>query len=111
MENGTLDVGHGVTEGRAALKEFAGALPAMVPFTTTSHSDACARWIMRSMRGPTSRAFVAFSVVCWPTIGAMSESITKTNRSSWFCCWFVRSKTLAPRKRRTVSTLPSWRTP
>ena len=31
VEDGTLDVGHGVTEGRAALKEFAGALPTMVP--------------------------------------------------------------------------------
>ena len=30
VEDGVLDTGHGPTEGRAALKEFAGALPSMV---------------------------------------------------------------------------------
>ncbi len=31
VEDGVLDTGQGPTEGRAALKEFAGALPGMVP--------------------------------------------------------------------------------
>ena len=31
VEDGVLDTGHGPTEGRAGLKEFAAALPGMVP--------------------------------------------------------------------------------
>ena len=31
VEDGVLDTGQGPTEGRAALKEFAGALPGLVP--------------------------------------------------------------------------------
>jgi len=67
VEDGTLDVGHGVTEGRAALKEFAGALPAMVPGIRHLISNVS---IDGSGESATSKVYLQ----AWVTAGGAAES-------------------------------------
>jgi uncharacterized protein (TIGR02246 family) len=67
VEDGTLDVGHGVTEGRAALKEFAGALPTMVPGIRHLISNV-------SIEGSGDRATSKVYLQAWLTAGGAAES-------------------------------------
>lgn len=67
VEDGTLDVGHGVTEGRAALKEFASALPSMVPGIRHLISNLS---IDGSGDTATSRVYLQ----AWVTAGGAAES-------------------------------------
>src|SRR5439155_1564111 len=92
------------------------ASPARMPFTTRSQSPALARTIMRLTRAVTvgSAKVVGVADICWPTIGA--RPVSKAIRNASTCRRFVsgllpKLKTLACRKSKTVSTLPSWRKP
>ncbi|MFN8026570.1 MAG: nuclear transport factor 2 family protein [Acidimicrobiia bacterium] len=67
VEDGTLDVGHGVTEGRAALKEFAGALPSMVPGIRHLISNI-------SIEGSGDRASTKVYLQAYVTAGGAAET-------------------------------------
>ena len=63
------------------------------------------------MRVPTDAGLVPVSVIDCPTIGARFESNASTNASSCRCSVSFSEKTPEPWKRKSVSTLPSWRKP
>jgi uncharacterized protein (TIGR02246 family) len=67
VEDGVLETGQGPTEGRAALKEFAGALPSLVPGIRHLISNV-------SIDGSDDTATSRVYLQAWITAGGVAES-------------------------------------